>query len=43
MAYKIDRRPIIERLQYNLCAYWEQLYEIDELETIANSWGTSIY
>lgn len=37
---------ILERLQnrkYDLSAYWEQLYDLDELETIANSWGTSIY
>lgn len=36
---------IIERLQnrrYSLSAYWETLYNIDELEAIANSWGTSI-
>ncbi len=36
---------ILERLQnkkYDLLAYWENLYEIDELEAIANSWGTSI-
>lgn len=36
---------ILERLQnrkYDLCMYWEQLYELDELESIANSWGTSI-
>ncbi len=37
---------ILERLQnhkYDLCTYWERLYELSELESIANSWGTSIY
>lgn len=36
---------ILERLQnkkYELCAYWEKIYPLDELETIANSWGISI-
>lgn len=36
---------ILERLQnrkYDLAVYWEQLYEFDELEVIANSWGTSV-
>lgn len=36
---------ILERLQnnkHNLIEYWNNLYPKDELETIANAWGTSI-
>jgi len=36
---------ILEQLQnnkYNLIEYWNDFYPIDELETIANVWGTSI-
>lgn len=36
---------ILERMEnqkYKLASYWENIYPIDDLEIIANAWGTSI-